>query len=643
MYLSTHTIILCFTILIIVLLFFKSIFMKNKNIHINKRIEQSIPTQNIIDHFYSQKEPKSCKLCSKIPKTSRKCLYNLRIHIKNAHKLDYIGFIEGYIEKLQSNLILHNHGIINVYSDNIRFFANAFSMSMMPINAIEDSGIKYIIHMLDPKVIIPCRRSITNYLKSYCVDLKHKIKKELKTCDNYSFSIDLWSFNTLVYASLLVKYKIKSNIIVKTVSINQLSNQKAVTITDFIEQTFKFYDIEASKIVSFTSDNCNSMIRSIKNLSNARNLEEELDLSSDIVSSKINTEEYNHSGFNLGSYCASEYSKSFIGIGCQIHTLQLCIKDNIKNNDFFINLFEKVRKILIKLRTSKFNKNFPGVPNENPTRWDYYYEILNYFNSNYENIYSTIIENNDIIKVELDGNNEVLASREFSVILKAFKILTKCIENSEFFCGDYFYQLNLLNKKLESIINGKISKNKHVQKFTMDLHSSIENRIYNKEKSTLYLKELSLFFVPQYFFKCSSEDKSKMTSYLLEYGKEHLKVVSPISSQINNPLSVEQIMDGVGASKPHENSNEGIEKEIARYNCSDSFLRETTMFWEMNKHKYINLYSIYSRIQTVFVGNGEVERLFSRMKLLSHWHRGRIKSDTIEARILSNEEYNFSK
>ena len=618
--------------------------MNNKKTPKKLTFENSCPTKAIIKKFYSSTEPKACVICNKQPKPGRKCLYNLRTHIKTSHKMEYFNFIKDYIESVDIQVReFEKKSSLDVYTDNIQFFSMAMSMSMVPINIIEDAGIKYIINTINPKVVIPSRKSVTNFLKQYSMELKERIKKELNQSTCYSFSIDLWTLKSSNYASLLVKYRRSNTLVTRTISISHIQNQKVTTIKQFIEEQFRFYCIEVEKIVSFTTDNCSAMLKSISDLKESMNPDySDFELFSDMDPKSID-ELNSGSHFSIQTYCNTEFDKVFIGLGCQIHTLQLCIKDAVKQNNYFIQLFDKVHKILIKLRTSKYRENFKGIPYENPTRWDFYFELLNYFNKNFDEIKKILLNNSSTINVDLEVIHDIEAVREYSSILYAFQLLTKDIENSNFFCGTYFYKLISLKNKLQSIIKGGSSRVSGVLSFTGDLCTSINTRIFNDEKSTNFLKNLSLFFLPEYYFSCECTERVIMDKIVLEYSQANITEIPVIKKPESKKQSVVEIMNDSNKYADFVTHEDSIEEEILKYTGAMSFNQTPIEFWHGNRFQFPILYRVFLRLESVFVGNGEVERIFSRMKLLSHWHKGRIKPQTIEARILTNEEYKLNK
>ena len=88
-----------------------------------------------------------------------------------------------------------------------------------------------------------------------------------------------------------------------------------------------------------------------------------------------------------------------------------------------------------------------------------------------------------------------------------------------------------------------------------------------------------------------------------------------------------------------ENNNKSFADELEEYLNSNTRPFILTNFWKKNNHKWPAIYSVFKKVFSYWSGNGEVERYFSILKMLTDWKRNRSGIDLIEMRLVLRDFY----
>ena len=541
-----------------------------------------------------------------------------------------------YIEKVKIGVNQNKENPIDIYKNAISYICKGISMFSHPINIVNDLGFQYIVNNINNEFKIPSRKSITNKLISDTYYYKYKLKDIFKDLLSYGLSIDVWSFKSLSYISTVIRYIDGSKkLSVRTISIEEIPDQKAVTIRNYLDKITQFYNIDYQKIISITSDNCNSMLRSVHDFIDLFNNEEKYDIES-LDMEEFSTDlsllqnETNPEGTDQQLKISS--SPYFIHIGCLLHLLQLSIKDAISQSDNFISTFGKIHFILKKLKANKYSKKISGVPTDNPTRWNYIFYQVEYFYNNFNKIKEIV--NNDNFDISLLDNEKNIVE-EYYIVLGTIEKLSKTLESKDCYIGDFYFRYKEIQHKINYIIENNLTKNKPVLCFLKHLKMSLETRIENKSPEFTTVLEISILFVPKRLKSNPLTIDRDMKRKIKELAN-NFKIETKPQTQTTGEITIKEVL------MKGENSTtqlDSFELELSDYISTNWEHDNTLKFWENNSTNYPTLYKIFKVLLTIFPGNGDVERIFSRLKILSNWHRGRIKVGTLEARILGKEFY----
>eukprot|EP00477_Mikrocytos_mackini_P001556 GAHX01001674.1.p1 GENE.GAHX01001674.1~~GAHX01001674.1.p1 ORF type:complete len:275 (-),score=51.06 GAHX01001674.1:32-856(-) len=80
-----------------------------------------------------------------------------------------------------------------------------------------------------------------------------------------------------------------------------------------------------------------------------------------------------------------------------------------------------------------------------------------------------------------------------------------------------------------------------------------------------------------------------------------------------------------------------IDTEVIEFMKIKTTFTDNIGFWQVFKVSFKNLFKCYEKLNSLMFSNSEIERFFSRAKILSDWHRNRTSIDMLRKRLILNE------
>lgn len=223
-----------------------------------------------------------------------------------------------------------------------------------------------------------------------------------------------------------LQYLSGSTIKVRTLGmIEMFESQTAEYLSKELNNILKEYEITANQIYSITTDNGANMLKTIRLLKSAMQVDELQPTNSEI---DANTYNRNDELINMSGICS---------VRCAAHTLQLAVEDTLES--FGNNQLAEVRKIIKKLKCIQFRSQFINKKRripflDNSTRWMSSYNMVKCLFDQKADIIDIIqIDPNINISTEIWTFIDVFVNT-FSPIHRA----TKMLQEQQLIIGDFY-------------------------------------------------------------------------------------------------------------------------------------------------------------------------------------------------------------
>ncbi|XP_039302645.1 E3 SUMO-protein ligase ZBED1 isoform X3 [Solenopsis invicta] len=287
------------------------------------------------------------------------------------------------------------------------------AIDLQPYSFVEDSGFLSLIHELDARYKVPCKKTFTEkIIPGIFEEASIKLKNILINIDWLSLTTDLWtSINSESYITLtchfLYENELKSCVLDTSVMMGQ---HTAKDIACHIQTILDHWTITKNKIVCITTDN-GSDVKAACTILQIRNLP------------------------------------------CYAHTLNLVIKDAIKENKDFDAIVKKCSDIVTFFKRS--NKAMKVLNNEQVTLGrkvplkvlkDVLKDVETRWNSTYIML-DRLIEIGDALTIALSKSAKapsILMPEEKDVITEALLVLKPFKDITEKMSGDKYVTASLI-------------------------------------------------------------------------------------------------------------------------------------------------------------------------------------------------------
>lgn len=399
-----------------------------------------------------------------------------------------------------------------------------------------------------------------------------------------------------------------------------------IYIKNMVEKVLEKYNIDNQQIYSITTDNGANMISFVNLL--GTEIEDEF--------SVINIENETRDHFEAGVFFDNNFAfNNLIGISCAAHTLQLAIKNSIKNadlNEFIFDARELVKKLRIPSLILKFkNVNINRPVLDCPTRWNSTYNML-----------KTLLECKDFSSSLAESNLDYYFAEnkwlKLNLIVDTLQPLTEAtlkLQSEQLTLSDFYGIWIHCKIKLRNLKN-----------LFADI---LYNELSNREKSLLQSDSLlgAVYLDPRYQILLSPSQKVQAVQHLkniwnkLQYLEKSISMTNEEaqSSSVMPDEKVDDLEDFLRSKEltieTHRfpiSVNVDIEFLLNNFDHVQRLERKKPIleFWEENKNTYPHLHKIAMVVLGAPATQVSVERAFSGLKFILRDNRNSLNENTLE-------------
>ena len=256
--------------------------------------------------------------------------------------------------------------------------------NLLPLSLVESPAFKNLIEELDPKYTLPSRKHLSSQLLPAKAKLvTNLMKDELKRVQAICITIDIWSSRQMrsftgITGHYILDWCMKSVMLACKRFRGKLSGEN---ILQEYEETMALFDI-ALNVVHIITDNASNMKKAFSLPGFASDVEKKSNDSED--------EDQDESGDTEGpSDCADAIDETLAMVnslpihhGCFAHTLQLVVRDGLKDNGAVTKVLAKSSAIVSHVRKSTHATEALGdykrLQTANATRWNSQLKMIRY-------------------------------------------------------------------------------------------------------------------------------------------------------------------------------------------------------------------------------------------------------------------------
>lgn len=496
-----------------------------------------------------------------------------------------------------------------------------FILDFQPFSMVEDNGFKAFVTALNPAYQLPSRHSISKTcIQALYEECLHKVKDIVKQGVKFCITTDCWtSRNTVSYIAVTVHF-LNDNFDLYTILLecrsmdtSHTSENLALELKDIVEN----WGIQ-DKILLAVSDNA-------VNIKNA-------------IKIKLN----------------------YPYFGCFAHTINLIVKDGLKNVEVS-NIINKVRHIVTHFKRSTTSHNKLMVYQSNAgstplklikdvdTRWNSTFYMLERFLLLEDAIKATMA----LINKELSSisQREWLIIKKLCIILKPFEDATKNI------CGESYCSASLVIPMANGLIN--VYSNLKASEYPSELflvisklEAGLKSRLGDVDKNDTLA--ICTFLDPRFknLAFCDSDRpahiKDIVTTLVSErYSyQKHQTIQEEDITEGGSPkeLSIWRSFDTyVSHNKPRGTSLSHAIIEVQRYLEDDIIPRKENplQWWRTHKFKYPQLSIIAVEKLCALASSVPCERVFSKAGQVLNERRSRLSDKKTKMLLFLNANYKY--
>jgi len=215
--------------------------------------------------------------------------------------------------------------------------------SMLPLQLVDTQGFKKFMNIVEPRYVVPCRRTISRRLLSSVDNIKQQCRTELeevKAAGNaIHFTMDLWSSRAMepIAGVRMHYFDVNFQLKVKTACYRHFGERHTgENIAAVFEEMLDSYGIEASKAGYQVTDNAKNMIKAFDLFSlhaaGISNANDEVELE------EADEPEIRENNIEVAEFLQDDDEVAEISfdipavrrLPCTVHTIQLVIKDAVQ-------------------------------------------------------------------------------------------------------------------------------------------------------------------------------------------------------------------------------------------------------------------------------------------------------------------------
>jgi hypothetical protein len=516
-----------------------------------------------------------CKFCSYRPDDSRYAKYNFARHIESQHKSDLQKIMESKLEHLVDEVKENKNVTLTILGSEdktikrqkmgLGTLCSLVLKTYLPMNVLFDPDMRKIWSAMSNFSTIPSKPTINRYLDERLRDYNCKLQTTFATSKWISIACDLWKTGDqrvvlLMFARVCTKDNQHINYIVDLI---KLTEQKAAAISNGLVSLCGIYAIPPERIIGFTSDNCNTMIKTAKDFKirletiitlDIEKEEEELENQQLLETSEseedletifpvVRAGDKIDNKIKNGSF--GDGQKDIFRYGCINHYLHLAVLNSIKEVPSILKFIENSISLTKFLRVETIsNKIKIRIPMPITIRWLSIYQMIEKIIQHETKIRE--LANNEDPKYILIREFDFEKARSLDLILKKLSEIVLKMERDEPEIG-YFYNWFREFKEIQLKIQELPLQWKCLSKFIDKLITNIEKKVYCVKEYKQHIL-ISTFLDRQHITGMGNEDREQAKSLILTNFSHFYKPMPENNTQTDNPdnpanLSDSQLLD----------------------------------------------------------------------------------------------------
>ena len=557
-----------------------------------------------------------CRYCNKEISGCMRSTSNFIKHIKRNHFLKYQEFKDHKVPVSETQQKL------NILSASSKKYppqdahqlvindalVNFIAGDLIPLSIVESPRFRSFILQLDPKYQLPTRKHLSNkIIKEKYIKMRENLTKEFEKVHNLSLTTDLWSNRQMrSYIGITGHYILNWRMNSVMVACHRFQGRHtACNIYEVFQDIVASYKI-SNKISSIITDNASNMVKAFS-LPGYINTYQE----SDISESEDDNDDHSEDIF--------DYEDDVLDLlpptrsSCFAHTLQLVVKDGLKNAGVFTKVVSKVSTIVSFVHKStvaaEILEGEKRLQSSVPTRWN-----------------SQLIMIKTILEVDTDKLESLDTTKLASYELNSLKDLVEILSPFEEATNIAQIENKVSSSLVIPCIRGLRIKlqflcTKYSNSLVTSLADSLERRLSVYEREEIYTIACTLD--PRFKLKwCKNEsERSYQRVVLLS------KMPSIDETILHSQTIIEHLESNTESREPNRSSlfsfMESDEEHTTFHGTNkselDDYLIKHTIpddsdplsFWKDNESTYPNLAELAKKYLAIPASSAPVERLFS--------------------------------
>lgn len=279
----------------------------------------------------------------------------------------------------------------------------------LPVNIVEQAWFKDFMQTVDPKFVVPGRRTIVGIIDTHYHSLREALRKKLSCADAVSLTLDMWSDRRMRSFVGATVHFLTENMHLETFLLDMASfagSHTAEKIGAYCVSMVEEFGIR-DKVNFIVTDNAANMIKAFKSMNELFSTVEDEDdedndedmsvTDSDDVGDAVDNSEAERVQSNVNDEIIQLDGEEPLGddtmtqvlanlgvvgkmrLSCGIHTLQLVVTDGLKDVKFLTAILSKTCKLASLIHTSgAFSDDYfasfkTTIPSTTNTRWNSVY------------------------------------------------------------------------------------------------------------------------------------------------------------------------------------------------------------------------------------------------------------------------------
>ena len=473
--------------------------------------------------------------------------------------------------------------------------ASMISHDLLPLRFVESEKFQAVMQMAEPRFTMPNRKRLrSTVLPTIYGDVENRLKLKLQQAQDLCLTVDIWSSRDMrsflgITGHFILDYTLHSIMI----SCSRFKgSHTGDRIFSVYQETLSHFDI-ANKISHIITDNASNMVKAftlpgMDDLATDRDEDEDED---DCFEEEPLSDEFDQSQAQRSP--------------CFAHTLQLVVKDGLKETKQMKQILKKVSKIVSHCRksnkSSEILEEHTKLQLANATRWSSQVTMLKSVLKLPTNILDQIQTNAGVTLTTY----ELQLCKELVDVLQPFQLVTDLVQGDKVVTASFVISsIKGLRAELASL------HNKYSSKLITTLQASQEERLTKYEDMEHF--QLAAILDPRFKLDWCSEDELQPMKSLLNEKYQSLNPASASFDESEAPPAKRRKLFSFMTAR-HTIAQSAPSTEVTRYlNLPCISEDENPLdYWKKENDNFPVLSTLACKYLCIPASSGPVERLFS--------------------------------